>query len=68
MQNKSFDIIAVNETRISKKTSLTCNINLKIYSFESTPTESSAGGTFLYISNCLSYKPSFDLNTLKKIK
>ena len=56
------------ETRISKKTSLTCNINLKNYSFESTQTESSAGGTLLYISNNLSYKPHFDLNILKKIK
>ena len=47
-------IIAVSETTISKKTSLTCNINLKNYSFELTPTESSAGGTLLYISNRLS--------------
>ena len=60
--NKSFDIIAVGKTRISKKTSLTFNINLENYSFESTPTESSAGGTLLYISNRLSYKPRFDLN------
>ena len=30
--NKSFDIIAVSETRISKKTSLTFNINLRSYS------------------------------------
>ena len=63
--NKSFDIIAVGKTRISKKTSLTFNINLENYSFESTPTESSAGGTLLYISNRLSYKPSFDLNIIK---
>ena len=64
--NKSFDIIAASETRISTKTSLTCNINLKNYSFESTPTESSAGGTLLYISNRLSYIPRFDLNIVKK--
>ena len=66
--SKSFDIIAVSETIISKKTSLTCNINLKNYSFELTPTESSAGGTLLYISNRLSYKPRFDLNILKTFK
>ena len=42
--NKSLGVIAMSETRISKKTFLTCNINLKNYSFESTPTESSAGG------------------------
>ena len=66
--NKSFDIIAVSETRTSKKTSLTCNINLKNYYFESTPRESSACGTLLYVSDRLSYKPCFDLNILKKIK
>ena len=64
--NKSFDIIAVYETRISNKTCLSCNINLKNYSFESNPTESSATGTLLYISNRLSYKPRIDLNILKK--
>ena len=47
----------VRETRISKKTSLTSNVKLNNYSFESTPTESSAGGTMLYMSSRLSYKP-----------
>ena len=37
--NKTFDIIAVSETRISKKISLTSNIDLNNYSFQSTPTE-----------------------------
>ena len=55
-KNKNFDIIAVSETRISKKTSLTSNINLNNYYFETTPTESTAGGTMLYVSNRLSYK------------
>ena len=32
--NKNFDIIAVIETSISKKTSLTSNVNLNNYSFE----------------------------------
>ena len=36
--NKLFDIIAVSETRISKKNSLTCNTNLTSYYFESPPT------------------------------
>ena len=66
MHNKPFDTIAVSEIRISKKTSLTCNVNLKIYSFESTSTESSVGGTLLYISNRLSYKPRLDLNILNE--
>ena len=60
--NKVFDIVAVSETRISKKTLLTSNINLQNCSFEFTPTESNAGGTLLYIANHLSYKPRTDLN------
>ena len=64
--NENFDIIAVSETRISKKTSLTSNINLNNYSLESTPTKSTAGGTTLYIFNRLSYKARTDLNTYKK--
>ena len=64
--NKTFDIIAVSETRIFKKTSVISNVNLNNYSFESVRTESSAGGTMLYISNHLSYKPQTDLNMSKK--
>ena len=60
--NKVFDIVTVSETRITKKTSLISNINLQNYSFESTPTETNAGGTLLYIANHLSYKPRTDLN------
>ena len=60
--NKVFDIVAVTETRITKQTSLTTNINLRNYVIEFTPTESSAGGTLLYIASHLSYKPCPDLN------
>ena len=35
------------------------------FSFEFTPTESSADGTLLYIANHLSYKPRLDLNIYK---
>ena len=45
---KVSDIVAVSETRIFKKTLLTSHIELQNYSFEFTPTESSAGGTLLY--------------------
>ena len=62
---KIFDIIAVSETRITKQTSLTTNINLKNYAIEFTPTESSAGGTLLYIACHLSYKPHPNLNIYK---
>ena len=56
----------MNETRISRTTSLTCKINLKNYSSESIPTESFAGETLLYISNRLSCKPRGDLNIFQK--
>ena len=49
-----------------KNTSVTQNIELSNYSFEHTPTESSAGGTLLYIANHLSYKTRSDLNIYKK--
>ena len=57
-----FDIIAISETRITKQVSLLNNLNLNNYSFEFTPTETSAGGTLLYIANHLSYKCRNDLN------
>ena len=41
------------------------NINLPNYSIEYTPTESHAGGTLLYISNNIAYKPRKDLNIYK---
>ena len=62
-----FDIIAISETRITKQVSLSNNLNLNNYSFEFTPTETSAGGTLLYIANHLSYKCQNDLNIYKKM-
>ena len=41
-------------------------MNLNNYSFEFTPTKTSAGGTLLYIANHLSYKCCNDLNIYKK--
>ena len=64
--NKNFDIIAITETRITKNFSVVNNLNIKNYSTEFTPTESSAGGTLLYIINHLSYKSRQDLNIYKK--
>ena len=57
--NKAFDIIAVNETRITKQISLTSNIILKCY-LEFTPTKSLSSKTLLYMANHLSYKPRHD--------
>ena len=56
-----FDIIGISKSRIKKDKSPINSINLKGYSHESCPTESAAGGTLLYISNNLSYKPTNDL-------
>ena len=63
---KNFDIIAISEARITKQVSLLSNLNLNNYSFEFTPTGTSAGGTLLYIVNHLSYKCHNDLNIYKK--
>ena len=62
-----FDIIAISETRITKQVSLLNNLNLDNYSFEFTPTETSAGGTLLDIANHLSYKCRNDLNIYKRM-
>ena len=62
-----FDIIAINETRITRQVSLLNNLNLNNYSFEFTPTESFAGGILLYIPNNLSYTCRNDLNIDKKM-
>ena len=58
--------MAISETRITKQVSLSNNLNLNNYSFEFTPTETSAGGTLLYITNHLSYKCHNDVNIHKK--
>ena len=59
--NKSFDVIAISETRIS----VTNNLTMNNFSFEFTPTEFSAGGNLLYVPNHLLYKPHFYLNIYK---
>ena len=53
--NINFGVMAITETRIPKNVFVTQNIVLNNYSFEHTPTESSARGTLLYIANHLSY-------------
>ena len=45
-----------------------CNISIKNYSVESTPTDSSVGRTLLCIANDLSYEPRNDLSIYKKFK
>ena len=60
-----FDIVAISETRITKQVSLSNNLNLN-YSFEFTSTETSAGGSLLYVANHLSYQCHNDLNIYEK--
>ena len=64
---KKNDIIAISETRITRQASLLNNLNLNNCSFEFTPTDTSAGGTLLYIGNHLSHKCRNDLNICKKM-
>ena len=45
------DIIEISETRITKQVSSLNNLNLNNYSFEFTPTLTSAGDTLLYTAN-----------------
>ena len=64
-QIKVFDITAVSETRITRQTFHTTNINLGNYAITFALTESSAGVTLLYIASHMSYKPPLDLNIHK---
>ena len=63
--NKNFDVIAISETRTTKNIFLTNNLTMNNFSFEFTPTESSAGCTLLYVANHLSHKPRLELNIYK---
>ena len=54
--NINFDIIAISEPSITKNINKISNINLNNYAFEFTPTESSAGGTLIYVANHVAYK------------
>ena len=59
--NENFDIICITESRITKSNLPTINIHIPGYNIEQTLTESSAGGTLIYISQKLSYKNRSDL-------
>ena len=57
---KTFNLVAISESRILRDTNLSKNINMYNYSVEFTPAESQAGGTLLNINNKLSYKSKQD--------
>ena len=60
-----FAVKGISESRIKKDKSTINSINLKGYYYESCSMESAAGGTLLYISNHLPYKPRNDLSIYK---
>ena len=59
--NLNFDIICITESRITKSNLPTSNMHISGYNIEQRPTESSACGTLIYISQNLSYKNKPDL-------
>ena len=59
--NVNFDIFAIIESCIQKDSSIPINIHLGNYSVEQTSTETSAGGTLLYINKRLPYQLRNDL-------
>ena len=63
--NFEFDIIGISETRIKNLIPSCSNLQIENHSNEDTPTESSAGGTRLYISKRLAYKRRNDLQLYK---
>ena len=61
--NQKIDIICISESRISTKNPpQTTKIDLPGYNIEQTPTESSAGGALIYISQRVSCKSRKDLH------
>ena len=60
-----FDVIGITESRIRKDKTLYTDISLDGYSHEHQPTESSAGGVLIYLSNDINYKCRDDLNIYK---
>ena len=59
-------IIGISESRLQKSKQHITNISLPNYVYEHTPTESSKGGTLLYLNKNLKYKLRKDLNIYHK--
>ena len=60
--NLNFSVIGISETRFLKNSPPIFDFDIGGYTAVHTPTESSAGGALLYISNHLSYFPRSDLD------
>ena len=66
--NLKFDIIAISESKLKKDIAPVHDIELPNYEIIDTRTEASKGGTLLYISDRLVYKPRQDLNIYESKK
>ena len=53
--NHDFDVIGITETKIKNSEPLS-NLKLEGYNFEFTPTNTSFGGTSLYVRDCYAYE------------
>ena len=60
-----FDIIGISETKLLKDEQPVTDISLSNYTLVHTPTEATKGGTLLYISNRINFKPRQDLQIYK---
>ena len=58
----NFSFISITETRMLRDQESFLDFSMPGYSKVSTPTESTAGGVMLYISNCFAFKPRLDLD------
>ena len=58
-------VIEISERRIKAGRPPLSNLNIKSYSYEYAPTESSKGGTLLYIDRNLRYRSRSDLTLYK---
>jgi len=65
LSKHKFHIICLSESRLKKNSDPTVNIDIPGFTMEHTPTESSAGGTLIYISNNINYKLRSDLKIYK---
>ena len=63
--NINFDLIGITKSRLKKDTTRTTNIDIKGYTFEHTPTETSCGGSLLYKKDTLKYICRKDLQIYK---
>ena len=69
MLNFKFDILGLTETKIQKEKTPIYDINISGYKSYVTPTESTKGGTILYVDNDINCKTRFDLeNKVYKTK